>query len=369
MSDKSKPEKSSLARALNRATAVCKRVCAVFLTKRFWKRFALGFIAFIFICTGTMYGIALWYQRTQAGKPSQLGVSFIPSYATYLGVDPQQTLNAIIGDLGVRQFRFTSYWDEIEPTKGTYDFTTLDWQMQAAEKAGAKVSLAIGLRQPRWPECHAPSWVDTTAPTAQWQPALEQYMTAVVSRYKDSSALASYQLENEFYNSFGACHNFDQSRLISEFSLVKRLDTKHPVIISRSDNYSGFALGKPRADITGISVYRRVYSPWVHGYFTYPFPSWYYAFLAGAQQILTGKPSVIHELQTEPWPPNGQNILNTSLAEQNKTFDAARLKSTATFAKQTGIRHIDLWGAEYWYYRAQVLHDPSVWTAAKSIFQ
>lgn len=315
-----------------------------------------------------MYGIALWYQHNQAGKAYQVGVTFIPSYATYLGVNPQETLNAILTDLGVRQLRLTSYWDEVEPTKGTYDFSTLDWQMAAAEKAGAKVSLAVGLRQPRWPECHAPNWVDTAAPTSQWQTSLEQYMTAAINRYKDSPSLVSYQLENEFFNSFGECHNYDRSRLISEFNLVKKLDPAHAIIISRSNNYAGFATGSPRADINGISVYRRVYSPWVKGYFSYPFPSWYYAFLAGAQQILTGKPSVIHELQAEPWLSDGQNLLDSNLSEQDKTLDAAKLKANVAFAKQTGIRQMDLWGAEYWYYRAQVLHDPSVWNAAKDIF-
>jgi hypothetical protein len=68
-------------------------------------------------------------------------------------------------------------------------------------------------------------------------------------------------------------------------------------------------------------------------------------------------------------PPNGKNMRDISLAEQNKTFDAARFQSTLKFAKQTGIRHIDLWGAEYWYYRAQVLHDPSVWDTAKTAFK
>lgn len=316
-----------------------------------------------------MYGIALWYQHTQAGKPYELGATFIPSYASYLGVDPHETLDAMINDLGIRQFRFTSYWNEIEPQQGTYDFSTLDWQMAAAEKAGAQVSLAIGLRQPRWPECHAPSWVDTTKPTNEWQPELEAFLAKVVERYKDSSALASYQLENEFFNSFGDCHNFDRSRLVAEFNLVKQLDPAHPIIISRSDNYSGIPVGDPRPDIYGISVYRHVYSPWVRGYFNYPFPSWYYAFLAGAQKILTGKPSVIHELQAEPWLSPGHSLTDGNLAEQNKTFNAKKLESTVAFAKQTGIRHIDLWGAEYWYYRKTVLHDPSVWDTAKQIFK
>lgn len=337
--------------------------------KRFWKRAIIGSFSLVLLCTTVMYSVALWYQHSQAGKAYQLGVTFIPSYATYLGVDPQETLNAITTDLGVKHFRFTSYWDEIEPSQGQYNFTTLDWEMQAAEKAGATVSLTIGLRQPRWPECHTPDWVDTLAPATEWQPALERYMTAVINRYKSSSSLQSYQLENEFFNGFGECHNFDRSRLISEFDLVKRLDSKHPIIISRSNNYAGFATGQPRADITGLSVYRKVYSPWVKGYFTYPFPSWYYAFLAGAQQILTGKPSVIHELQTEPWLVDGQDLLSSSLSDQDKTFDAAQLKTNVTFAKQTGIRQIDLWGPEYWYYRKQVLHDSSVWDTAQTVFK
>jgi hypothetical protein len=139
--------------------------------------------------------------------------------------------------------------------------------------------------------------------------------------------------------------------------------------MSRSNNYAGLALKQPLPDIVGISLYRHVWnSVPFHRYLTYPFPSWYYAFLAGAEQIATGKPSVIHELQAEPWPPNGGDILNTSLAEQDKTFDAAKFRATVSFAKQSGIRTIDLWGAEYWYYRAQTLHDPSVWQTAQQIF-
>jgi hypothetical protein len=194
-------------------------------------------------------------------------------------------------------------------------------------------------------------------------------MSAVINRYKHNPALQSYQLENEYFNTFGDCNNYDRNRLNSELSLVKKLDPLHPVIISRSDNYAGFSLRKPLPDIIGISIYRHVWNTFlVQRYFTYPFPSWYYAFLAGAQQILTNKPSVIHELQAEPWPPNEQSIEQTSLTEQSKTLNAAILNNTAKFAQQTGIKNIDYWGAEYWYYRMVKLHDPSVWNEAKIIF-
>jgi len=44
------------------------------------------------------------------------------------------------------------------------------------------------------------------------------------------------------------------------------------------------------------------------------------------------------------------------------------LTDAVAFAKQTGLKHIDLWGGEYWYYRMDVLHDPTVWNAAKQVF-
>lgn len=334
-----------------------------------WQKTVSVTVLLFALLFGGMYGIAVWYQHSQKNVPQTMGVTYIDDYAKHLGLDPHETYDAILKDLGVKHLRLVSYWSAIEPEQGKYDFSKLDYQMDQAEAHGARVTLAIGLRQPRWPECHPPSWIDTTKPAAQWQPHLNAYISAVVNRYKGHPALESYQLENEFFNSFGQCHDFDRNRLNSELALTHKLDPKHPVIITRSNNYIGFSVKDPLPDTIGISVYRRVWDGTVtKRYFQYPFPSWYYAFLAGAQQLLTDKPSVIHELQTEPWPPQGKDIIEIDLPEQNKTFDAARLRATTEFGKQTGIRQIDLWGAEYWYYRMNTLHDPSVWNEAKEIF-
>src|SRR5205809_607503 len=80
----------------------------------------------------------------------------------------------------------------------------------------------------------------TKEPVSQWQPQLEKYMTAVVNRYKDSPALDSYQVENEFFlKGFGECEtipgSMDRSRLVAEYNLVKRLDPHHTVIVNRSN--------------------------------------------------------------------------------------------------------------------------------------
>ena len=63
----------------------------LFRTKRFWFRMLVAFFCLGIIIPAGGYGIALWYQHTQKGKPYQLGVTFIPSYASYLGVDPKET--------------------------------------------------------------------------------------------------------------------------------------------------------------------------------------------------------------------------------------------------------------------------------------
>jgi hypothetical protein len=333
-----------------------------------WHKVITIALLLLFLVTSCLYGIAQWYIHSEQNKPYIQGVTFIPSYASYLGVEPQQTMDALL-NVGVRQFRLVSYWNELEPSQGEYDFSSLDWQFAKANKADAKVSLAIGLRQPRWPECHAPAWINTKEPAAKWQPQLETFMTKVIQRYKNNPALDSYQLENEYYNHFGECYNFDRARLQHELDLVKKLDSNHPVIISRSNNYIGLMLRQPLPDEIGISVYRRVWDSQVtHRYFQNPYPSWYYAFLAGGEKLLTGKDSVLHELQAEPWPPNGKNIVDVSLAEQNKSFNAKRFKDRIDFAKNTGMREVYYWGAEYWYYRMVKLHDPSVWNVARNTF-
>lgn len=315
-----------------------------------------------------MYGIARWYIHSQSHKPQQLGVSFIPDYAQSLGVDPQQAMDALTG-IGVKQFRLVSYWRDMEQTPGQYDFSQLDWQFKKAEAAHAKILLTVGLRQPRWPECHIPDWA-AKEPASQWQPQLETFMQKVVERYKASPALQQYQLENEYFlKGFGTCTNFSRSRLVSEYNVVKKLDPKHSIIVGRSNNALGFPVGQPQPDEFSISVYKRVWDGnFSHRYLEYPQPAWFYAYIAGVQEIFNHKNIVVGELQAEAWPPNGQTIQRTSLAEQNKSFDAQRFKDRVAYGKATGMPTIYLWGAEYWYYRLTVLHDPSVWNVAKQEF-
>ncbi|MDB5169406.1 MAG: hypothetical protein JWO41_762 [Candidatus Saccharibacteria bacterium] len=351
--------------------AKLKKRFGTFWRAGLWHKVFTVFVAVIVLFVAYMYAIAQWYIYTEKSKPLTYGVSFIPDYAQSLGVDPQQTLDGLLS-IGVKHVRFVSYWSDIETTQGTYDFSQLDWQFQKAEAAHAKVSLSLGLRQPRWPECHMPDWAIKEPPSA-WQPQLESFMSAVVQRYKNSPSLDSYQVENEFFlTGFGLCEqipgSLDRSRLVAEYNLVKKLDPSHTVIINRSNNALGWPAGDPKPDEYGISVYKRVWSPVVGRYMEYPIPAWYYGSLAGFQKIFLHRDMVIHELQAEAWAPNGQSLQDIGLAEQNKSLNAQRLKDRFGYGKATGMRTMDLWGAEYWYYRLTVLHDPSLWNVAKQEF-
>lgn len=338
--------------------------------KNWWHKVITVAVLLVVACVGTLYGIAQWYIQSERSKPLILGASFIPAYAESLGLDPKATMDALIDDVGIRQFRLVSYWDQLEPSKGQYDFSLLDWQFQKAEAANAKVSLSLGLRQPRWPECHLPSWAANES-TAAWQQQLKDFIAATVNRYKNSPSLDSYQLENEYFlKGFSPfCTNFDRQRLVDEYNLVKQLDPDHTVIIARSNNALGIPLGQPTPDEFGISIYKRVWDANVtHRYLEYPFPAWFYASLAGIQKMKTERGMIVHELQAEAWPPGGKSITEISLAEQNKSLDAGRLNDRFAYGKATGMREIYMWGAEYWYYRLVVLHDPSLWNVAKTNF-
>lgn len=342
--------------------------------KSWWQRRPLVQKIIVWICLVItliicgMYGIARWYIAKHANEPMQVGVTFIPRYARYFELDPKETMQSMIDDLGMRRFRLVSYWNDGEPTKGTYDFTDLDWQFKKAEESNSKVSLAIGLRQPRWPECHMPAWAMGTSKEV-WYPELKAYMGAVIDRYKNSPALESYQLENEYFlEVFGECTDFDRDRLVDEYNFVKQRDPNHTLIVSRSNNAIGFPVGQPRPDKFGVSVYKRVWDKTItKRYIEYPFPAWFYGFLAGGGEILTGKDMIIHELQAEAWIPDNipYDIKRAPVEETSKSMNPDRLKDRFEYGRATGMRTIDMWGAEWWYYRKVKFNDPGLWNVAK----
>jgi hypothetical protein len=138
------------------------------------------------------------------------------------------------------------------------------------------------------------------------------------------------------------------------------------VIVSRSDNWIGIPVGQPTPDQFAISVYKRVWDATVtHRYYEYPLPAKFYASLAGSEELLSGKDMLIHELQAEPWTPNGKEITQISVDEMYKSMNPKRLKDRINYGIGTGMRTIDLWGAEWWYYMKVKQQNPDIWNIVK----
>lgn len=292
------------------------------------------------------------------------GASFSGPYAEYLGVKPKQCLQAAISDLGVRRFRLMSYWNRLEPRQGKYDFSELDWQIELCRREGAKVTLCIGLRQPRWPESHWPEWALKLS-EQEWQAALLKFIEQIIERYKDEDCIVSYQLENEAFNrSFGEHGDFNRDRLKQEMKFVKRLDPSRPVIMSTSNSW-GLPLLGPRPDIYGFSIYRRMH---MNGNYRHSklWPG-FYRFRAFMIRLFQWRPTYIHELQAEPWGPGG--IKDMDLAEQYKSMDPAKVKHAVEFAKKTKLYPIDLWGLEWWYWLKTEHNQPEIWNYLRSIYK
>lgn len=326
-----------------------------------WLLIGLGMLIVIFLT-------ARWWNPVVFPPVEQprIGVSFSEKRAREMGLDWQANFLSLLDDMQVKHYRLMSYWDLHEPVRGQYDFSTLDWQIAEAGKRGADVSLAIGLRQPRWPECHQPEWAGKLEGGA-WKQAMYRYIETVVKRYENNPTVINWQLENEGVNQwFGLCDKPDRERLHEEYAIVDRLSNK-PIWMSLSDQH-GLPFLTPVPDRYGYSVYRIVWSEktWPYkGYLTYPTPIWYHRARAAVIKSYTGRDIYIHELQLEPWGP--RDTLELSREEQDISMSPAQIKDNLLFAREIGTRDIYTWGGEWWYWR-KVHGDPSIWNAVKYEF-
>jgi hypothetical protein len=265
--------------------------------------------------------------------------------------------------MGIKRFRLMSYWNEHEVEQGVYDFSELDAQISLIAKHGGVISLCLGARQPRWPENHWPEWAWSLTHNERSE-ALLHYVETIVKRYRDNPITISYQLENEaLLEQFGERPEVDRDRLQQEYTLVKRLDPKRPVIMTTSTSW-GIPMRQPIPDIVGFSYYQILYRD---GKYRLSFHRpWLDKLRAATIQLLHSKPSFIHELQAEPWGP--KNIWEMDLADQFNSMSLDQLQENIRQAKATNLYPIDLWGAEWWYWLKTKHRAPDHWNAVKELF-
>ncbi len=303
--------------------------------------------------------------RVHRAEPEVIGVSFSQKQAERYGVDWRQNYTALLEDLKFKNLRIAAYWDRLEPRQGEYDFSELDWMVAEASKAGAKLTVVVGQKNIRYPECYYPAWLDSNdKPLAQSQ--ARQMVTKVVERYANSPTIEAWQVENEFLlHSFGECpaQNLTRQQLKDEIAIVRKIDPGKPIVLTQSDQL-GFPVFGPFGDYFGFSMYRWSYREGF-GYFRYPQPGLYNWWKASWVEALTGQEVKVHELQAEAWGKTGNEYL--PLEEQYKTMNPAQFRDNVQYARDTQIRRIDLWGAEWWYWLKVSKDQPAMWDEVKAL--
>lgn len=315
----------------------------------------------IFVCCLLL--VALTLEQQLLRTTPRFEVAFSAPQARYLGLEAAETYRAILRDLKPVHVRLQANWNELEPKSGTYDFRELDKLIEESAAAKATVTLAIGRKLPRWPECHDPAWLSALKPW-EVESQLSAMLTQVVGHYRGNTTITRWQLENEPLFSFGDCPAPSLGLLKRERDLVHSLDKSRPILITDSGELSPWLETAMLADEQGSTLYRVTYDP-ILGYFTYPWPSLFYRLKAALVSPFV-KRTVVSELQLEPWAAKG--LLNLPADEVQRSFSLDQFYKNVKVARATGFPEVFTWGVEWWYWQAQ--HgNPRYWQAAQELFK
>jgi hypothetical protein len=353
-----------------------------------------------------------WYVTAPEGTPA-FGVSFSCKRVEELGMDCRQALTAVLDDLGVRALRLSLYWSDAEPEPGRYDWSSIDWQLDALQARGARAVVTLGMKAQRYPEYWFPTWLRLAAaiPPQEMpedhplvQQSLFPYLEAAARHLSAHPAVEALQVENEPYV------NYRPNRFLR---LIGRErygpgDAKalHILFIRLSWNATTWYIREPflarevatvraaapgkrivlthaswlrtdrdwrsllhMGDVLGQSVYtKRQQGPWPWFYLL-PFhmgplsPDLPGQARAAAQG---GKEFWITELQAEPFEAAGVDIRRPSAP--TGSFGPRWLEDNVRLARRSGATRVYLWGVEWWLYLRAMRADPSLCDAARALF-
>ncbi len=323
-------------------------------------------IILIILFLMVLFAIYLFTGSPPQEKNIIWGVNFSQKHAQNLGLNWKETYLALLDDLGIKNLKVAAHWDIIEPEKDKFYFEDLDWQIKEAEGRGGKILLVIGMKTPRWPECHIPDWAKNMSKEEQ-QERILKLIEKIVLRYQYYLGIKYWQVENESFFPFGECPWVDKEFLKKEVALVKSLDTlNRPVIIADSGEGSFWIQAAKIGDIVGTTMYKKVWVRQIGIYIHYPFPPTFYWRKAEIIKKFFKKEVICVELQAEPWGP--KLLYDLSLSEQEKTMNFEQFKRNIEFAKKTGLTEFYLWGGEWWYWMKTKQNQPEIWEEAKKLF-
>ncbi len=311
-----------------------------------WRRLFLLFLCLIVLLSLVVF----WLSQKPLPETITYGMSFNTMYAKELGLNWQETYDAIIDDLGVRHLRLAAHWPMVEPVPAVYNFEELDYQIAKAGSVGAEVILAVGRRLPRWPECHLPAWTQDLDNDARNKAQLA-YMTQVVERYRDNQTVKYWQIENEPFLkvfAFEECGDLDVDFFETEIALVRELDPSRQILVTDSGNLGTWYEAYKYGDIFGTSVYVHFWNPELGQFRTF-LPAWFYRFKEGLLASIYGeKPVFLIELSAEPW--LVAPVTEVPVDVQFGRMDLDKFNDIIEYAEKTRFQKQYLWGAEWWYW-------------------
>lgn len=306
------------------------------------------------------------------GRKITWGVTFSQKFSRELGLDWQENYLAILNELRPSALRLVAYWDALEPEDDRFSFTDLDWQLARAAERGIPVILAVGLRLPRWPECHIPSWAQGLS-IEEREEKLRAALGEVTGRYRTHPEIAAWQVENEpFLPLFGVCPERGARFLERGIALVRGLDAGRPIIVTDSGELGLWFRAERRADIFGTTMYRKVYLRFIGplwGAFEYPLPPDFFRLKERYTRFLSRHPAkrfIVVELQGEPWEP--RSLAETPYETAVRDFSPEYFRDTIAYARATGFDEYHLWGAEWWWFMKEQRADSRYWDIARALF-
>ena len=325
---------------------------------------------------------------------TMLGISFRPLQAAALGLDERATLRSLL-DYPYPLIRLGAYWNRIEAELGKFDTAELDWQIGAVERAGKQIILAVGaVKTFGYPEVFVPShWLaqplrEGSLVQPASHPALlsgaEQFISRIVTRYRDRQSIVAWQLEHEAVDPLGVEHSWRLGLPFVERELqaLRAADPSRPVMMNgflptssvvrisqwwrTRDQGDSLAVAASLADIVGIDYYprtalrrlgnRSLYLDGADGRSSRAIRERLFGSVRGR-----GKRLMVSEGQAEPWetttvPPSPQRHVPFSCPPEQViiNYNSALRWSLNGDRLYTYL----FWGAEYWLLRNQS-GDPS----------
>lgn len=321
----------------------------------------------------------------EARRSTQLGVSFRPPQVDALGLDARATLLEVL-TYPFHLIRLGAYWNRIEAGPGEFDPSELDWEIDAAERAGKQIILCVGpLKTFGYPEFFVPAHhlvtplregrlVEPAAHRALLDAAIG-FATRIVERYKGRKAIVAWQVEHEAVDPLGMEHSWRLAAAFveEEIRAVRSADPSRPIMMNgflptsspvrlqqwwrTRDQGDSLAVAQRLADVVGIDYYPRHALFAIGGMTLYldgGMSSWNQRprreLFAWARSH--GRRLMISEGQAEPWeavtiPPNrpGRSMFSCTpelvIENYNRCMSWSREENLALDA-------YIFWGAEYW---------------------